>query len=32
MSYVEGETLGERVRTRGPLPAADATRVMREVA
>ena len=32
MSYVEGETLGERIRTRGPLPAADATRVMREVA
>jgi serine/threonine-protein kinase len=32
MSYVEGETLGERIRTRGPLPPADATRVMREVA
>src|SRR5690349_12023893 len=32
MSYVEGETLGERLRTRGPLPAADAARVMREVA
>ncbi|MDP9177015.1 MAG: serine/threonine protein kinase [Gemmatimonadota bacterium] len=32
MSYVEGETLGERLRTRGPLPAADATRVLREVA
>jgi serine/threonine-protein kinase len=32
MSYVEGETLGERLRTRGPLPPADATRVMREVA
>ena len=32
MSYVEGETLGERLRTRGPLPAAEATRVMREVA
>jgi serine/threonine-protein kinase len=32
MSYVEGETLGERIRTRGPLPAADATRVLREVA
>ena len=31
MSYVEGETLGERLRTRGPLPPADATRVMREV-
>src|SRR3954462_14617611 len=32
MSYVEGETLGERLRTRGPLPSADATRVLREVA
>ncbi|HEX4935274.1 MAG TPA: serine/threonine-protein kinase [Gemmatimonadaceae bacterium] len=32
MSYVEGETLGERLRTRGPLPPADAARVMREVA
>src|SRR6186713_1334611 len=32
MSYVEGETLGERLRTKGPLPPADAARVMREVA
>jgi len=32
MSYVEGETLGERLRTRGPLPPADAMRVLREVA
>ena len=32
MSYVQGETLGERLRTRGPLPPADATRVLREVA
>jgi eukaryotic-like serine/threonine-protein kinase len=32
MSYVEGETLGERLRTRGPLPPTDATRVLREVA
>jgi predicted Ser/Thr protein kinase len=32
MSYVEGETLGERIRTRGPLPPADAARVLREVA
>ena len=32
MSYVEGETLGERLRTRGLLPPADATRVLREVA
>ena len=32
MSYVEGETLGERLRTRGPLSPADATRLLREVA
>ncbi len=32
MSFVEGETLGERLRTRGPLPPAEANRVMREVA
>src|SRR5687768_6598763 len=32
MSYVEGETLGERLRTRGPLPSNEATRVLREVA
>ncbi len=32
MSYVEGETLGERLRTRGPLPPADAARMLREVA
>jgi hypothetical protein len=32
MSYVEGETLGERLRSRGPLPAADAARILREVA
>jgi serine/threonine protein kinase len=32
MSYVEGETLGERLRSRGPLPPAEATRVLREVA
>src|SRR3954462_7816650 len=32
MSYIEGETLGERLRARGPLPPADAARVMREVA
>ncbi|HEU4996018.1 MAG TPA: serine/threonine-protein kinase, partial [Gemmatimonadaceae bacterium] len=32
MSYVDGETLGDRLRTRGPLPPAEATRVMREVA
>ncbi|MBK8247345.1 MAG: serine/threonine protein kinase [Gemmatimonadetes bacterium] len=32
MSYVKGETLGERLRTRGPLPPVDAMRIMREVA
>src|SRR6185312_74284 len=31
MGYVEGETLGERLRTKGPLPPAEAARVMREV-
>ena len=32
MSYIEGETLGERLRTRGPLQPSDAARIMREVA
>ncbi|HYW49176.1 MAG TPA: serine/threonine-protein kinase [Gemmatimonadaceae bacterium] len=32
MGYVEGETLGERLRTRGPLRPDEAARVMREVA
>jgi len=32
MGYVEGETLGDRLRTHGPLPPAEATRVLREVA
>src|ERR1041385_1774515 len=32
MSYVEGETLGECLRTSGPLLPADAARVLREVA
>lgn len=31
MAYVEGETLGQRIRSRGPLPASDLTRVLREV-
>jgi serine/threonine-protein kinase len=31
MSYVEGETLGERLRSHGPLAAADASRILREV-
>src|SRR3954452_2668901 len=32
MSYVEGETLGERLRRDGPLSPADSMRVLREVA
>ena len=32
MSYVAGETLGERLRREGPLPPAEAMRVLREVA
>jgi len=32
MAFVDGETLGERLRTKGPLPPADATRILREVA
>ncbi|HEY6109967.1 MAG TPA: serine/threonine-protein kinase, partial [Gemmatimonadales bacterium] len=32
MAYVEGETLTERVRSRGPLPPTDAARLLREVA
>ena len=32
MAYVEGESLAERVRDRGPLPPADAVPVLRDVA
>ena len=32
MAYVEGETLEQRVRTRGPLSVREASRVLREVA
>ena len=32
MAFVEGETLTQRVRERGPLPPAEAGRVLREVA
>src|SRR5262252_819250 len=32
MAYVNGETLGERLRTRGPLAPALATRLLKEVA
>ena len=31
MSYIEGETLGDRIRARGPLPPADVSRILREV-
>jgi predicted Ser/Thr protein kinase len=32
MAYVNGETLGDRLRARGPMPASAATRIFREVA
>jgi len=32
MAYIEGENLAERVAARGPLPAAEAVRVLRETA
>ena len=32
MAYIEGETLTERVRRRGPLAPAEASRVLRDVA
>jgi len=32
MAYVDGETLADRVRERGPLPPSDAARLLREVA
>ena len=32
MAYVEGETLGARVRRRGPMPPSEAARMLREVA
>jgi serine/threonine-protein kinase len=31
MTYIDGQTLGERVRARGPLTPTDASRVLREV-
>ncbi len=30
MAYVEGETLGERIRGKGPLPPREAARILRE--
>ncbi|MBI1967688.1 MAG: serine/threonine protein kinase [Gemmatimonadetes bacterium] len=32
MGYIEGETLAQRVRRAGPLPVAEATRLLQEVA
>lgn len=32
MAFIDGETLGDRVRTQGPLPAPDAARILREIA
>jgi serine/threonine-protein kinase len=32
MAYIDGETLGERIRTRGPRPPSEVTRLLREVA
>jgi serine/threonine-protein kinase len=32
MAYVDGETLTERVRRRGPMPPSEAARVLRDVA
>jgi len=32
MGFVDGETLGDRIRDRGSLPAAEVVRLMREVA
>ncbi len=32
MAFVDGETLAQRVRSRGPLSASEGTRVLREVA
>ncbi len=32
MAFVEGETLGQRIRERGPLPPTEGARILREVA
>jgi serine/threonine protein kinase len=31
MAYVEGETLGERIRSRGPIPPAELAKILRQV-
>jgi serine/threonine-protein kinase len=31
MAFIDGETLANRVRTRGPVPATDGARILREV-
>ena len=31
MAYIEGESLGQRIRTRGPRPPSEVTRILREV-
>ena len=30
MAYVDGETVGQRLRTRGPFPSGEASRILRE--
>lgn len=32
MAFVDGETLGQRIRTRGPMPPSELARVLRETA
>ncbi len=32
MAYIDGETLGERIRRRGPRPPSEVARILREVA
>jgi serine/threonine-protein kinase len=32
MAFIEGTTLGDRIRTRGPVPPSDTCRIVREVA
>lgn len=32
MAYIDGDTLGDRVRNRGPLPPGESARVLREIA